>query len=82
MIEKNQKGSFKEIQSLEDPDVRSYFNVRDHLSIIDNIIIYGFQEKPLRIVIPKALQCKIIENLHSANQGTTSMLARARQCVY
>ena len=44
--------------------------------------MYGFQEKPLRIVIPKALQCKIIENLHSANQGTTSMLARARQCVY
>ena len=44
--------------------------------------MYGFQAKPLRIVIPKALQCKIIENLHSANQGTTSMLARARQCVY
>ena len=41
-----------------------------------------FEEKSLRIVIPKALQCKIIENLHSANQGTTSMLARARQCVY
>ena len=76
MVEKIQKGSFKETQSLEDPDVRSYFNVRDRLSIIDNIM-YGFQEKPLRIVIPKALQCKIIENLHSANQGTTSMLARA-----
>ena len=82
LVEKIQKGSFKETQSLEDPDVRSYFNVRDRLSIIDNIIMYGFQEKPLRIVIPKALQCKIIENLHSANQGTTSMLARARQCVY
>ena len=63
LIEKIQKGSFKEIQSLEDPDVRSYFNVRDRLSIIDNIIIYGFQEKSLRIVIPKTLQCKIIENL-------------------
>ena len=57
LIEKIQKGSFKETQSLEDPEIRSFFNVRDRLSIINNnIIMYGFQEKPLRIVIPKALQ--------------------------
>ena len=82
LIEKIRNGTFEETQLLEDSDVRPYFNIRDRLSIVDNIIMYGFEEQPLRIVIPKALRFKIIENLHSANQGTTSMLSRARQCVY
>ena len=44
--------------------------------------MYGFEGNPLRILVPKTLKKKIIENLHSANQGSTSMLSRARQWVY
>ena len=35
-----------------------------------------------RIVIPKALRKQILQNLHAAHQGSTSMSARANQTVY
>jgi hypothetical protein len=35
-----------------------------------------------RIVIPKSIRQQMIKNLHSANQGSTSMLARARKWYY
>ena len=44
--------------------------------------MYSFEGNCQRIVIPKELRHQIVTNLHAANQGTTSMLARARQTVY
>ena len=44
--------------------------------------MYGFESNNLRLLIPRSLRGQVIENLHSANQGSSSMLARARQTIY
>ena len=44
--------------------------------------MYGFENQPLRIVIPRNLRKEITRNLHSAHQGITSLLSRARKSVY
>ena len=44
--------------------------------------MYGFEDKTARLVIPRNLRRQVIHNLNAANQGATSMLARARQDVY
>ena len=75
-------GSFPKIASLELPQLREFFNVKERLSVSDGLIFYGFEGDGLRMVIPKVLRQQIVINLHSANQGSTSMLARARQAVY
>jgi len=62
--------------------LKEFHSVSDRLCIRDGMIMYGFEGNPLRILVPKNLRKTIIENLHSANQGSTSMLARARQSVY
>ena len=69
--------SFAESISLEDPSLKENYNIRDRLSIKDGILMYSFEDGQKRIVIPKTLRKQIISNLHSANQGSTSMLARA-----
>ena len=44
--------------------------------------MYSFEGKRMRLVIPKELCHQILINFHSANQGSTSMIACARQTVY
>ena len=44
--------------------------------------MYSFEGERMRLVIPKELRHQILINFHSANQGSTSMIARARQTVY
>ena len=44
--------------------------------------MYAFEDGNLRTVIPKDLRNQVIKQLHSANQGTTSMLSRARKSFY
>ena len=39
----------------ENPIVKEFYNIRDRLSIIDNVLLYGFEESNLRLVIPKSL---------------------------
>ena len=74
--------SFAESMSLEDPSLKEFYNVRDRLSITNGILMYSFEDGQKRIVIPKTLRKQMILNLHSANQGSTSMLARARKSWY
>ena len=64
------------------PSIREFYNVKDRLSIADTLIMCGFEPGNLRLVIPKRLRHQIIVNLHSANQGSTSMLSLARQAMY
>ena len=82
LFEKVKKNTFAECMSAERPSIREFYNVKDRLSIVDNLIMYGFESGNLRLVIPKRLRHQIIVNLHSANQGSTSMLSRARQAIY
>ena len=82
LFEKVKKNTFAECMSAEMPSIREFYNVKDCLCIVDSLIMYGFESGNLRSVIPKRLRHQIIVNLHSANQGSTSMLSRARQAMY
>ena len=54
-----------------------YWDHRDKLMLWDGAILFTD-----RVVIPKRLRAKIIENLHSAHQGTCAMLSRASTVVF
>ena len=82
LSQKVSSDSFAATRAQEDPLVRDFFNVRDRLCIVDDLLMYSVDEKDLRLVIPRKLRRQIISNLHAAHQGSSSMLARARQVVY
>ena len=59
------------------PNHIEFWRFRDGLSVQDKVLMYRD-----RIVIPKALRPEIIEALHSANQGTSSMINLAQDTVF
>ena len=60
------------------PDrVSDFWEVREDLRHVDGVLVYKD-----RIVIPYLLRKQIVDNLHSAHQGTTSMYSRAKAIVY
>jgi transposase InsO family protein len=54
-----------------------YWNLRHSLSCLDGVIFYGS-----RLVIPVSLRAEVVESLHSAHQGVTKTLQRARESVF
>ena len=56
---------------------RIYHQYRSDLSIVEGVILY--QD---RIVIPPSLRDQVLETLHAAHQGVTSMNARAKASVF
>ena len=56
---------------------RVYHQYRSDLSIVEGVILY--QD---RIVIPPSLRDQVLETLHAAHQGVTSMNARAKASVF
>ena len=56
---------------------RIYHQYRSDLSIAEGVILY--QD---RIVIPPSLRDQVLETLHAAHQGVTSMNARAKASVF
>ena len=74
--------TFSNSQCNEKSIISEFHNVKDRLSIVNNVIMYVFEDRKPRIVIPIGLRSLIINNLHAANQGSTSMAARSRQSVY
>ncbi len=73
---------FAKLYCNEDPEIKDYFHIRDRLNVINGLLMYTYEDRIPRLVIPKPLRKQIIENFHAANQGASSMLARARQDVY
>ena len=67
---------FPTIKKLLDPALRGYWKVRSQLTHSDDIICLD-----QRIVIPQKLQKQVLQHLHAAHQGITSMKARANQCL-
>lgn len=57
--------------------LRPYHHHREHLHSSDGVILYKD-----RVVIPPCLRQNILSALHSAHQGTTSMIARAEASVF
>lgn len=58
-------------------EVRPYFDMRDELSVQDNVIFRG-----QRAVIPTALRKEMKEKIHASHLGIENCLRRARECVY
>ena len=59
------------------PELQEYWNYRDELSVIDDIIIKG-----QRIIIPKALRSNMLEILHSGHFGIDKVTNRARLTMF
>ena len=57
--------------------LRSYYRFLKDLSSIDGVITYK-----KRVLVPPNLRQEVIENLHSAHQGVTSMISRAESSVF
>ena len=62
---------------VQPPHLREFWGVHERLSCIDGIALMDS-----RVVIPRSLRKQILTNLHAANQGISSMKARANQTVY
>ena len=57
--------------------VSKYSRVFDELSVVDSVVLYKD-----RIVIPSSLRDHVLQSLHAAHQGVSSMIARADTSVY
>ena len=82
LLEKIRNNSFAASFTLEEPLVKEFYKIRDRLRITNELITYTFETNSERLVVPKQLRQQIIKHLHAANQGSTSMLARARRLYY
>ena len=58
-------------------ELRVYWPVRDRLSMLNDSIMMGD-----RVVIPAAHRKTVMNALHAAHQGASSMIARAQRAVY
>ena len=58
-------------------EVVEYWDFRKSLNVINGVVLYKD-----RIVVPHTLRNRVIENLHSAHQGVTSMTSRAMSTVF
>jgi len=68
---------FPSMRSEMPPDISQYWDYRHGLNATDGVILYND-----RIVIPSSLREKVLQNLHSAHQGVTSMSSRALATVF
>ncbi len=60
-----------------DEELRPYWKVRDALSVVEGIVMYGN-----RYVVPKPLRKDVLKELHAAHLGRERALQRARQNVF
>ena len=60
-----------------DPSIAPFWPIRDFLYTQEGVILYKD-----RVVVPPSLQNSVLQHLHAAHQGTSSMERRARGIVY
>ncbi len=82
LMNKVKNDSFAGTFATETPILKEFFNIRDKISIIGGLLMYNLDGRTPRTIIPRSLRSQVVENFHSANQGATAMLSRARQSVY
>ena len=73
----NVHNGFPSSRNNTSPNLREFWEVRHRLSSLNGIALLD-----KRIIIPRALRKQVLEHLHSAHQGVTSMKARAAHCIY
>jgi hypothetical protein len=71
------KAGFPSQKNETPPEITEFWDHRHGLNVIDGVVLYND-----RIVIPAALRERVLENLHSAHQGVTSMSSRALAAVF
>ena len=59
-------------------ELHEFWQVRDKLSMVDNIILYGAQ----RILIPETMRKQVLRDLHAAHEGQERPLQQARTCSH
>ncbi|XP_068250671.1 uncharacterized protein [Palaemon carinicauda] len=69
-------------RNLVDSSIKPYFNVRDRLGIVDELVVYSHDDGHIRLAILVSLRDQVVSNLHSGHQSSDSMIRRARQAVY
>ncbi|TRY71070.1 hypothetical protein TCAL_12980, partial [Tigriopus californicus] len=69
---------FPEHKADLDVELRDYWKVRNKLTTINGLILYG----ATRIVVPTTLRKEVMEELHAAHQGRVCTLSRARKSVF
>ena len=57
--------------------LKPFWGVKDHLSIDDELIVYG-----CRLLVPTSLRATMLSRLHEAHQGISRCQARARLTLY
>jgi hypothetical protein len=57
--------------------IKPYWNNRDDISIQEGVLLLGS-----RIIVPKSLWQKIMQEIHSGHQGMQKCKLRAKSCVY
>jgi transposase InsO family protein len=60
-----------------DPELQVFYSKRDELALQDGVVLWG-----RRVVVPKSLQGRVLEMLHTAHPGTTRMRQLARIHVW
>ena len=65
------------VKSKLTPDIRPYWNIRNELSIGDNLLL-----RSSRIVVPASLQKETIDKIHHGHQGIHRCLLRANTAVW
>ena len=68
---------FPESRNRLNESIRRFYDVKEHLWVNNEIIMFKS-----RIVIPKLLRPRVLQNLHSAHQGVEGMRARAANSIY
>ena len=58
-------------------ELKDYYQFRDDLTTVDGVITYKD-----RVVVPPSLRQDVLNTLHSAHQGITSMISRAEMSVF
>lgn len=71
------KEGFPDTKRATNPEVSVYWMYRESLYISDGVIMYMD-----RVVIPPTLRSRVLQILHSAHQGVSSMEARARAIIF
>jgi hypothetical protein len=66
----------------EDEIIKQYHAVRDRISIVDGLLMYAFEDKKPRFIIPIKMRSSILNTFHAAHQGAETISRRARQTVY
>ena len=66
-----------EFRHLLPTELRPYHQYRDSLYTVDGVVMYNEG-----IVIPPSLRSHVLESLHAAHQGVSSMLSRAEHSVF